>query len=423
MGLSTVLFGLIIGFLSLDFVIERILFVLNKSSWVAKMPKEFEVVYNEESYTKARNYAHDRGKVSNISSWVNFALILVVLFSGVIGWFDRWVMQIADSEIIAAFLFFGIAGFVSSFISLPFGIYSTFVVEEKYGFNKTTPKLFIVDLIKSWLLSAVLGGGIMALIIFIYEKTGSLFWLFAWLVVVAFMVFFSMFYSVLIVPLFNKQKPLEEGELKTAITDFAKKVGFVANKIFVIDGSKRSSKANAYFTGFGKQKRIVLYDTLINDHPTEELVAVLAHEVGHNKLKHTIVGLITGIIQTGLMFYILSLFISPDAATFKAVGDIFGTQPSFHVGVLVFGLLYSPLSLILSLIMNSISRKNEYAADRFSADNYNPKALGDALIKLSANNLSNLRPHPSNVFFYYSHPTLLQRLEALNYAQLTSEKE
>ena len=415
MELYKILFWLIIGFLTLDFVIERLLFFLNKRSWAEKMPKEFEIVYSEESYEKARNYAHDRGKISNLSSYINFILIIGVLLSGVIGWFDTWILEITDNEIYDSFIFFGIAGFISSLISLLFGIYSTFVIEEKYGFNKTSPKIFVFDMIKSWLLSAILGGGIMALIIFIYEKTGSLFWFFAWMVVVVFMVFFSMFYSSLIVPLFNKQKPLEEGELRDAITAFAHKVGFIANKIFVIDGSKRSTKANAYFTGFGKQKRIVLYDTLINDHTTEELIAILAHEVGHNKLKHTILGLFLSVAQSGLLFYILSLFISPDSVTFSSVGAIFGTQPSFHIGIFVFGLLYSPISLILSLIMNAISRKHEYAADRFSATNYNGRALGDALIKLSANNLSNLKPHPSNVFFYYSHPTLLQRLKALKY--------
>ena len=416
MNLSDIVFWLIIGFLSLDFIIERILFLLNKKSWPPEMPEEYSIVYDKESYAKARNYARDKGVVANLTSWLSFVLIVFVLFSGVVGIFDRWVLQLTDNEIVASLIFFGIVGFLSSLISIPFGIYSTFVIEERYGFNKTTPKIFILDLIKSWFLSTVLGGGILALIIFIYEKTGSLFWFLAWMVVVSFTIFFSFFYSILIVPLFNKQKPLEDGELRTAIIDFADKVGFVANKIFVIDGSKRSTKANAYFTGFGKQKRIVLYDTLINDHTTEEVVAVLAHEVGHNKLKHTILGLVMGIIQTGLMFYILSLFISPDATTFSIAGEVFNTQPSFHIGILIFGLLYSPLSMIISLIMNAVSRRNEYAADAFAAKNYDGQALGNALIKLSGDNLSNLRPHPSNVFFYYSHPTLLQRLDALRFS-------
>jgi STE24 endopeptidase len=228
------------------------------------------------------------------------------------------------------------------------------------------------------------------------------------------MIFMTMFYSSIIVPLFNKQTPLEPGELRDAIEAFAMKTGFKLKNVFVIDGSKRSSKANAYFAGLGSKKRIVLYDTLIKDHTTEELVAVLAHEIGHYKLKHTLTGIVLSLIETGVMLFILSLFIgNPDLS--KALG---AEQGSFHMGILAFGLLYSPLSLILGLATNLLSRKNEYAADRFAGINYNPNALSDALKKLSVNNLSNLRPHPLYVFFHYSHPPLLKRLEALTRIKL-----
>jgi STE24 endopeptidase len=224
------------------------------------------------------------------------------------------------------------------------------------------------------------------------------------------MIFMAMFYSSLIVPLFNKQTPLEDGELRNAIKEFADKVGFKLNNIFVIDGSKRSTKANAYFSGMGAKKRIVLFDTLIKDHSTEELVAVLAHEIGHYKKKHTLKEMILSVVQTGIMLYIISIFIGNPVLS-QALG---AKQGSFHIGILAFGLLYSPLSLLIGIMMNVISRKYEYQADRFAGENYNPKALQDALKKLSVNNLSNLRPHPLYVFFHYSHPPLLQRLKALD---------
>jgi STE24 endopeptidase len=255
----------------------------------------------------------------------------------------------------------------------------------------------------------LIGGGLLALIIFIYQKTGNMFWVYAWIVVSAFSVFMAMFYSNLIVPLFNKQTPLEEGELRNAISDFSKKVGFKLDNIFVIDGSKRSTKANAYFTGLGAKKRIVLYDTLINDLETEELVAVLAHEIGHNKKKHVVQGLLIGLVQTGIVLFIFGLLINNPLLS-KALGV---DEPNFHIGMVAFGVLYSPISFFTGIFMNMLSRKNEYQADRFAAENYKPEALASALKKLSINNLSNLTPHKRYVFFHYSHPTLLQRLAFL----------
>ncbi|MFW6246036.1 MAG: M48 family metallopeptidase, partial [Tangfeifania sp.] len=299
--------------------------------------------------------------------------------------------------------------FASDILNLPFSIYDTFVIEEKYGFNKTTPKTFVFDKIKGWLLGAIIGGGLLALIIFIYQKTQDMFWIYAWLVVAVFSIFMSMFYSNLIVPLFNKQTPLEEGELRTAIENFAEKVGFKLDNIFVIDGSKRSAKANAYFTGLGPKKRIVLYDTLIDDMKTDELVAVLAHEIGHYKKNHIIQGLIISLVQTGIVLFIFSLLIdSPHLS--RALGV---EEPNFHIGLIAFGILYSPVSFVLGIFMNKLSRKNEYQADAFAAENYKPEALASALKKLSVKNLSNLTPHPKYVFFNYSHPPLLERLRYL----------
>jgi STE24 endopeptidase len=308
-----------------------------------------------------------------------------------------------------ALLFFGILGLIADILGTPFSVYATFVIEERFGFNKTTVKTFILDKIKGLMLAVIIGGGLLALVIWIYGATGRWFWLIAWGVISFFSVFMTLFYSNIIVPLFNKQTPLETGELRDAIEAFAQKTGFNLRSIFVIDGSKRSTKANAYFTGLGRKKRIVLYDTLIKDHPKEELVAVLAHEIGHYKKKHTLIGTFISIAQTGVMLFILSRFLGNPYLS-AALGS---NQPSFHMGIIAFGILYTPLSMILGLALNAFSRKHEFQADHFAATRYHPNSLRDALIRLSVNNLSNLRPHPLYVFFYYSHPPLLKRLHAI----------
>ena len=322
---------------------------------------------------------------------------------------DFWVSQITDNQMLKALLFFGIIMFASDIINLPFSIYSTFVIEEKYGFNKTTVKTFILDKIKSWLLAVIIGGGILSFVIWVYMQTQQMFWIYVWIALSVFTIFITMFYSSIIVPLFNKQTLLEDGELKTAITDFSKKVGFKLDNIYKIDGSKRSTKANAYFSGLGPKKRIVLYDTLINDLEVNELVAVLAHEIGHYKKKHVLKNIFLSVLQTGIILYILSLFIGNPVLS-KALGS---PTYSFEINLIAFSLLYSPISLITGVFMNIFSRKNEYQADAFAKENFDGTALASALKKLSVNNLSNLTPHKLYVFFHYSHPTLLERLQAL----------
>jgi STE24 endopeptidase len=298
----------------------------------------------------------------------------------------------------------------SDIISTPFSYYHTFVIEEKFGFNKTTRKLFFIDKIKGLLMSVVLGGGVLALIIWFYQLTGKNFWLYAWGAVAVFTIFMNMFYTKLIVPLFNKQTPLEDGELKSQIENYASKVGFNLNKIFVIDGSKRSTKANAYFSGFGSQKQVTLYDTLINDLDPEEIVAVLAHEVGHYKRKHIIFNLASSILLTGVTLFILSLFINiPELSLGIGV-----STPSFHAGLIAFAILYSPISEITGLIMNYFSRKFEYQADDYAKMTFSGKPLISSLKKLTKNSLSNLTPHKAYVFVHYSHPTLLQRIKNLS---------
>jgi STE24 endopeptidase len=398
----------------LDFLLERYLDYLNGTRFSELLPKELEGIYDQENYSKSQRYLKANHRFSQIIESFNFILVLGMLLFGGFAFLDNIVRQFTVHPILMSLLFFGIIGFIADILGTPFAIYSTFVIEERFGFNKTTPKIFILDKLKSWLLGIVIGGGLMALVVWIYTISGPWFWLIAWGVITLFTVFMSLFYSNLIVPLFNKQTPLEAGELREAIQDFASRTGFRLKDIYMIDGSKRSTKANAYFTGLGRKKRIVLYDTLVKQHTTEELVAVLAHEIGHNKKKHTLVGMLLSILQTGLMLFILSRFLgNPNLS--EALG---ASMPSFHISLVAFGILYTPLSVVLGLIMNIISRKHEFAADEFAGTNYRSESLQEALIKLSVHNLSNLRPHTAYVFFYYSHPPLLQRLNALKRLQI-----
>ena len=407
--MSQILFFIIIGLLVADFIFERFLDFLNSTQWSDRLPDEVKDIYNEQEYQKQQAYEKVNFRFSMVSSSFSFVLmLLMVLFSG-FALVNNWALSVSVNPILTALVFFGILLLASDLLTTPFSIYDTFVIEEKFGFNKTTLKTFILDKLKGYLLGATIGGGLLALIIFIYQLTTTNFWIYTWLVITGFSVFMVLFYSNLIVPLFNKQTPLSEGELKLAIEEFSAKVGFKLDNIYVIDGSKRSTKANAYFTGFGAKKRIVLYDTLINDMTTNELVAVLAHEIGHYKKHHVIWSLLLGTLQTGIVLFIFSLFVgSPELSAALGVA-----KPSFHIGLIAFGILYSPISMITGLAMNIFSRKNEYQADAFAAKYFNANELSSALKKLSVKNLSNLRPHPAYVFFHYSHPTLLQRLEAL----------
>lgn len=408
--MAQTIFYIIIAIILFDYILERILDYLNSTYWSNEIPAELEGIYDAEKYKKSQDYEKETTRFSIITSSLSLIAMLLMLYLDGFAWLDNFVRQYTDNPIWMALMFFGILALAADILSTPLSIYSTFVIEEKFGFNKTTPKTFVLDKLKGWLLAAIIGGGLLALIVWIYESTGEWFWVIAWAAIGGFTIFMTMFYSNLIVPLFNKQEPLEEGSLRSAIEAFSKKVGFKLDNIFVMDGSKRSTKANAYFSGLGAKKRIILFDTLIKDHTENELVGILAHEIGHYKKKHTLTGTVISLLQTGLMLYILSLFIGNPVLS-QALG---AEQGSFHLGILAFGLLYSPLSLILSIIMNIVSRKNEFAADRFAGENFDPAALKEALKKLSVNHLSNLRPHPAYVFFHYSHPPLLQRLKALD---------
>lgn len=403
------LFYIIIGIIVFDFLFDRLIDYLNIRRWSNILPAELQGIYDEQKYRTSQDYQKENMRFKLILSFLSFALILIFLFSDGFAWLDGLVRQLTEHPILMALLFFGIIGLVSDLLGIPFDLYGTFVIEEKYGFNRTTVSTWISDKLKGWAIAVVIGGAILSLLVWFYSVAGSLFWLYTWLLLTAFSIFMVMFYSSLIVPLFNKQTPLEPGELRDAIEAFSRKAGFRLDNIFVIDGSKRSSKANAYFSGLGRKKRIVLYDTLISDHTTDELVAILAHEIGHYKKNHVVKGMVISIIHTGVMLYLLGWFIHlPELS--MALGVQTG---SFHIGVIAFGLLYSPISTLLGIAGNVMSRKHEYQADEFAATQYKPEPLQSALKRLSVNNLSNLRPHPLHVFVNYSHPPLLKRLEHL----------
>jgi STE24 endopeptidase len=402
-------FYIIVGILVFQYLFDLFLDFLNRSRWTEELPEELKGIYDEEKYRKHIEYKKANFWFDILSDTFSLVVLLWVLFAGGFAWLNGWVVSVTGSPVLQALLFFGVIGLASTLISLPFSVYSTFVIEEKFGFNKTTPKIFVLDMIKSLLLGAVIGGGLLALIVWFYTIAGDNFWIYAWALTSAFMIFMSMFYTSLILPLFNKQTPLEEGELRSAIEGYSAKVDFNLDNIYVMDGSKRSTKANAFFSGLGHKKRIVLYDTLINDLTNEQIVAVLAHEAGHNKLKHTLWGAVTGVAQAGIMFYLFSLFVSSPVLS-KALGV---EEPSFHIGLLVFGMLYTPVSFVLGIVMGYISRKNEFAADAFAAKTSDAEALAAALKTISVKSLSNLTPHPLYVFFHYSHPPLPDRLKAL----------
>ncbi|MCM4154459.1 M48 family metallopeptidase [Gramella sp. AN32] len=406
---SQILFNLIIGIIIISFVLDKILDAINARHFNDPIPAELDDVYDQTEYEKSQNYKKERFKFGLISSTFSILLTLGFIFLDGFEFVDDIARSYSENNIVIALIFFGIIMLVSDLIMLPFSYYSTFVIEEKYGFNKTTMKTFIFDKLKGLLMMAFIGGGILALIVWFYELAGENFWWYAWILVSVFSIFMNMFYAKLIVPLFNKQTPLEDGSLRNKIEAYARKVGFKLDNIFVIDGSKRSTKANAYFSGFGKEKRITLYDTLINDLEEEEIVAVLAHEVGHYKKNHIIINLIVSILTTGFTLWLLSLFVGNPILS-KALGV---ETPSFHIGLVAFGILYGPISEITSLIMNYLSRKFEYQADDFASSTYNGNALISSLKKLSKNSLSNLTPHKAYVFWHYSHPSLLQRTRNL----------
>ena len=401
---------IIISLVVFNYIFSTVLNFINNKYWKDEIPPIMQDYYKKDNYIKAKKYAKEKGQINLISSTLSTLITLLFLILKGYGYLNLLISNYYEIPFLQSSMFFLSLFVLSDLISIPFSCYNTFVIEEKYGFNKMTVKTFIFDKIKSYLLTIILGGALLygALILVNILENG--FWLFLWLSLSILMLLINMFYADIIVPIFNKLKPLESGSLREKIEQYSQKVGYSLKNIYVIDGSKRSSKANAFFSGLGPRKTIALYDTLIANHTEEELVAVLAHEVGHYKKKHIVTSLILTILQLGLMSFLLEICLKQNEIS-EALG---GNEPVFHLGLLAFTILYSPIGTILSVLMNINSRKNEFEADNYAKETYNGDSLSLALKKLSVDNLSNLYPHPFYTFLHYSHPPLLHRLEALS---------
>jgi len=401
---------IIIFALAVEYLLSTVSSILDMGNIVEEVPADFQDVYDREKYARSQSYLRDRTRFGIFSSTFSLLLILVVIHTGLFGVLDQFVRVQTIQPILAGLLFFGIIFIIQDIISLPFSIYSTFVIEEKFEFNRTTPKTFVIDKLKGYALTVILGSAVIVPILFFFERFGPRGWWIAWGLVTLFMIAVQPLFVHVIAPLFNKFTPLEEGELRTAIEEYSEKVKFPIGRIDVMDGSKRSGHSNAYFSGLGKSRRIALFDTLLEKHTTEEIISVVAHEVGHYKRKHIIKGTALGILETGVMLFIFNL-IMKDAALFAVFGV---SDISVYGGLVFFAMLYAPVSMITSLLTTAVSRKNEFEADIFSLQTTeNPQALVNMLKGLAANNLAHLTPHPLKVFLSYSHPPVISRIAAV----------
>ena len=393
-----------------EFLLRTLVRVLNLKALDPGLPNEFQGYYDEEKYARSQEYTRVNTRFAFFTTSFDLIVILVFILFGGFNFVDQIVRGFGLSTLPSGLAFFGILFFASDLISTPFSLYQNFVIEEDFGFNKMTLKTFILDKLKGYLLTLVLGGVFLTAILFFFEKTGEYGWLYAWGIIGLFMILIQPLFTLVIAPMFNKFTPLEKGELRTAIENYAQKVEFPLSRIDVMDGSKRSAKSNAYFSGFGKQKRIALFDTLLEKHSNDEMVAILAHEVGHYKKHHIKVGILISILHTGLLFWLLSIFID-NPGLFEAFKM---KEISVYGGLTFFMILYSPVELVLSVIMNAVSRRNEFQADAYSAKTTEKSEhLISGLKNLSVLNLGNLTPHSLSVLLDHSHPPVLERITAL----------
>lgn len=393
-----------------EYILSTVSSILNMNSITESIPDGFQDHYNEDKYSKSQAYLKDKTRFGLLSGTFSLILTLVVIHIGVFGDLDLYVREYASNPIIAGLLFFGILFIISDFLNLPFSLYSTFVIEEKYGFNKTTVQTFLIDKLKGYGLTIVLGSLVMVPVLYFFNTYGSNAWWIAWGLITAFIIAVQPLFVHVIAPMFNTFTPLEEGELRTSIEDFANQVNFPIGRIDVMDGSRRSAHSNAYFSGFGKSRRIALFDTLLDKHSTDEIVSVVAHEVGHFKKKHIITGTALGILETGLMLFIFNYFIT-DIELFKVFGV---EEASSYCGLIFFGMLYSPVSIVTSIFTTALSRKNEFEADEYALETTKKEEPLISMLKgLAASNLSHLTPHPLMVFLSYSHPPVSERIRAV----------
>ena len=401
---------IIVSSIILEYLLSSIGSILDIRSITPEIPKDFQVAYDKEKYAKSQEYLKARTKFGLISSTFSLILIMIVIHTGIFGHLNDFVNAQTDHYLFRGLLFIAIIYFFQDIISIPFSIYSTFVIEQKFGFNKTTIGLFISDKFKGYAIFIVLGSIIIAPILFLFHSYPIYGWLIAWSLLTVFMIAIQPVFIHVISPMFNKFTPLDDGELRTAIEKYTKLINFPLARIDIMDGSKRSAHSNAYFSGFGKSRRIAIFDTLVDKHSTEEIVSVVAHEVGHYKLKHIIQGTVIGIIETGVILFVFSKIMN-DLGLFSVFGV---DELSVHAGLIFFSMLYAPVSMVTSIISSVISRKNEFSADKYSYETTNNKeALISMLIGLAANNLAHLTPHPFKVFLTYSHPPVLDRIEAI----------
>ena len=394
-----------------EYLLSFIVRTLNLMALDPKLPEEFKDTFDSDKYIKSQEYTRTNSKFSYITSTFSLLITLIFIYGGIYNIIDQWLIGFLENKIIIGLLFFGLLTLITDIISLPFSIYSTFVIEEKFGFNKTTYATFFSDKIKGYFLMIIIGAPVLSIILYFFETFPKEYsWIYAWALITIFSLIMQPIFNILIAPMFNKFTPMPDGPLLDKIKNYLQKVNFPVKKLEVMDGSKRSSHSNAYFSGLGKNKRIALFDTLLEQMDDDEIVAVIAHEVGHYKLKHIHSGIILSAIQSGIMFYILSLFLL-DEMLFEA---FYMDNISVYASLLFFSTLYTPISMIVGFLFSYISRKNEFAADAFSAKTSKlPDSLITGLKKMSKENLSNLTPHWLNVMLNYSHPPVIDRIIAL----------
>lgn len=404
-------FYIIIGMILFEYILSLLVDILNVKSLNPNLPDEFKDVYDQDKYKKSQNYTKSNTKFSFLTSSFSLLISLYFIFGGLYNSIDLYVRSHGFSEIVTGLLFFALLFVINDLLNIPFSLYKTFVIEEKYGFNKTTLKTFCSDKFKGYLLMIGIGAPVLSTIIYFFSNYSQYGWFYVWLFIIAFSIILQPVFTIFIAPMFNKFTPLEEGPLLNKIKDYLNKVNFPVQKLEVVDGSKRSSHSNAYFSGIGKYKRIALFDTLIDQMDENEILAIIAHEVGHYKLKHIYSGIILSSIQSGIMLFILSLFINNE----QLFSVFYMDNLSVYASLVFFTMLYSPISMIVGVFFSIISRKNEFSADAYSAETAKlPESLITGLKKLSKENLSNLTPHWLNVFLNYSHPPVLDRIKALN---------
>jgi len=402
---------IIVSAIIIEYLLTSISSVLDIKNITPIIPLDFKKAYDGEKYVRSQEYLKARTRFGLFSSTFSLGLILIVIHSDVFGYLDQYVRLQTENYILQGLLFIGIIYFFQDIISLPFSLYNTFVIEQKFGFNKIKPGLYFFDKIKGYGIFIVLGSTVFTPLLYFFHVYSEIGWLIAWTVLTVFMIAIQPLFVHVIAPMFNKFTPLEEGDLRKEIEKYTSKVDFPLVRIDIMDGSKRSAHSNAYFTGFGKSRRIAIFDTLVEKHSTKEIVSVVAHEVGHYKLKHILQGTIIGIIETGIMLFAFNLIMN-DISLFNVFGV---NQLSVHAGIVFFSMLYAPVSMLTSIVTTAISRKNEFEADKFSLDTTSDgQALISMLIGLSANNLSHLTPHPMKVFLSYSHPPVIDRIKAVD---------